>query len=94
MSESLESQNALADSLLEKLERIKTVWTELPSEDDLADMARTVGGIAESLKEAQETFSAEDFPSEDELTPIAQAASTIASSLEAAIEAKETLCGS
>ncbi len=94
MNEGLESQNALADALIEKLKRIKELWEELPSDDNLADVARVAGGIAESLAEAKVAFCDEEFPGEDDLTPIARAASTIASSLQEAIEAKETLCGS
>ena len=56
-------QNELAEALLAKLERIKTLWAELPAEDELNDLCHAAGAIQTQLQQAKETFVSGDFPS-------------------------------
>jgi hypothetical protein len=60
----LERQNELAGNLLEKLERIKVLWSELPSIDEMEDAAKTAADIADALQRACETYNSGEFPSE------------------------------
>ncbi len=81
----LTRQTGLADALLEKLERINALWSELPSEDDLTNLANVAGSLAETLKQVKEAFLDDNFPNEDSLESIAKAAGSLAEAMQATI---------
>lgn len=65
-------QHDQADSLIQKLERIRELWEEAPGHDDLEDLARAANGIAQGLEEARKAFNAPDFPTFDSLKSVCQ----------------------
>jgi hypothetical protein len=87
----LERQNELADALLEKLGRIKELWAEMPTVDDLEEASKAAGGVAESLAEARETYQSDEFPTVDDLNEMSSAAGHIAERLEEAQTAADGL---
>jgi hypothetical protein len=52
MTTDLERQNGLAKELLATLERIKAIWDELPSEDDVERAVKQAEALARSMKTA------------------------------------------
>jgi len=78
-TEKLERQVELANELLATLERIKAVWAEMPTEDDLATLQDAATNIASVLGQAKETFNDPSFPTEDDLREVAEAAGSITS---------------
>jgi hypothetical protein len=86
-TEELQAQNQLADQLIGKLDRIKALWSEIPSEDDLSGMVDATSHIAAKLEYAMETWQSDDFPNEGDLNDVSHVAAGLASSLN---EAKET----
>jgi len=83
-SEELRVQNELADALLSKLERIKALWDELPSEEALNEIGSSAESLARSLQGAKATFADEEFPSEEALNEIGSSAESLARSLQEA----------
>ena len=84
----LQKQNELADSLIAKLERIKALWDELPSDDYLTNLNRQVEGVAESLKNAAETFQSDEFPSAEYLGELCEKADGLAKAMKEAAESE------
>ena len=87
----LQCQNELADSLIAKLERIKTLWEEMPNEDAMETLVRQADGIASDLEKAKEVYNADDFPSDFHLDELIEKTGRIAQNLEDAKEAQEEL---
>lgn len=81
-ADELREQNELADSVIAKLERIKALWEEMPTEDDLADLCRTAQSIAGSFESIKETWNSNDFPSGPEIEDLNKAVGSIAGGLE------------
>jgi len=79
MVSDLERQNAQAKELLNTLEKIKAAWDELPSEDEMEDVAKASGNVAACLKDAREHW--DNLPSEDDLNDLAKAAGKVGTSL-------------
>jgi len=73
--------NGLADELISKLERIKILWAEVVSEDELIDLSNVAGSIAGSLEQAREAYNSDDFPTVDDLNEIAHPAEMIGTGL-------------
>lgn len=82
MSNDLKRQNELADSLIQKLERIKGLWNELPSEDHLEELEKHADGVAGRLEKARETYMDGDFPTVESLQELAKEAAVLAESVE------------
>jgi hypothetical protein len=89
MNEELKRQNELADALIHKLERIKTLWEELPTLDDLEELANTAKCVAGCLEKARETYMDGDFPTLDDLQEHTKATAAMADALDAAMAAVE-----
>ena len=83
--------NDLADELIAKLEKIKSLWGEIPSVDDLTEIGKEAAAIAASLNEASETYGADNFPGIDGLAEIGKEAANIAVVLS---QARETYAAS
>ena len=79
MVSDLERQNTQAKELLNTLEKIKTAWDALPSEDEVNDLAEKARKMAACLKEAREQW--DNLPSEDEVNDLAEKARNVADSL-------------
>ena len=83
----LQAQNDLAAALLDKLEKIRDVFAELPSDGDLEVISKESERLAGHLEQARATFNASDFPSENTgLDDAQKSAAAIAGSLTAAAE--------
>lgn len=78
----LKQQNDLAEGLIQKLERIKELWGELSSEDDLEDLEKHAHGLAGCLERARETYTDEDFPTGEALQELAREGAILAESVE------------
>ena len=81
MNNDLQQQNELADALIEKLERIKALWTEIPSADDMAELAAGAATLAASLEHSQAIVTSDDFPTADDMAELASEANRIADSV-------------
>lgn len=90
-TDELLQQIALADGLLQKLERIHALWSELPSEDDLLVMVNLAERLVKAMELAKEISLSDDFPSSDSLEPTVDAAAAIARNLEKAAETEVDL---
>jgi hypothetical protein len=77
-----ERQNEMADALIQKLERIKELWEQLPTEDDLEELEQHAAGVAASLEHASATYMDGDFPTVDSIQELAKVASLLATDLE------------
>jgi hypothetical protein len=86
MMDELKQQNDLADTLIQKLERIEDLWDGLPTQDDLEELARTAHALATCLGLCRETWMNGDFPSLDDLQELAKEAAGVAESLDAGKE--------
>jgi hypothetical protein len=86
MSTNLQPQIDQADILIAKLQQIKTLWDEIPSEDELEDLAKQAGQLAGALESASETFQSDAFPGEEELEDLAKQAAGLAGALESVKE--------
>jgi hypothetical protein len=81
MSTDLQSQIDQADILIGKLQQIKALWDEIPSEDELRNLTEQAERLAGALESADEKL-----PSEDELRNLTEQAERLASALESASE--------
>jgi len=79
MVSELERQNVLADKLLSTLEKIKVAWDNLPSEDEVNDLAKAAGNMAGCLATAREQW--DNLQSEAEVNDLAKVAGNVAASL-------------
>ena len=61
--------NELADELIEKLERIKTLWAEIPSVEDLQEVDAKAAALGVSVTEATRLLLSEKEPSMQFTTP-------------------------
>jgi tetrahydromethanopterin S-methyltransferase subunit B len=83
----MQQQNELADALIQKLERIKALWNELPAQDDLEELAKVATNFAQTMKQATDTYLSDEFPTEDAIQELARSAQDLPNTLE---RAKET----
>jgi hypothetical protein len=86
MSDDLEQQNEMADSLIQKLERIKELWEELPTQDEIDELAKSAHSVAVCLVEALETYLDGDFPTVESLQEVGREAATLAEGVDAGME--------
>lgn len=89
MNEDLKQHNDSADALIQKLERIKDLWDQLPTQDDMEDLARSAAQVAGLLEQARETWMDDDVPTLDALQNLAKEAAATAESLDAVSAASE-----
>ncbi len=87
-AELLDVLNAKAQALLVSLAAINSAFGELPTLDELQEIASMVGEIESGLENARKTYNSDDFPSEaNGLDEIAKEAQALAGSLTEAVEA-------
>jgi hypothetical protein len=82
ISTDFKEHNDLADGLIQKLERIRGLWNELPSEDDLEELEKHAHGLAGCLERAREIYMDRDFPTPESLQEVAKEAASLAAGME------------
>jgi hypothetical protein len=82
MNNETKRQNELADSLVQKLERVKSLWAELPTQDDLEELEKHADGVAGRLEDAREIYMDAEFPTVESLQELAKEAALMAESVE------------
>ena len=85
----LREQNEMADALIAKLEKIKAIWAELPTVDDLEEIGKAAGSVAASLERAKEAYNGDDFPTTDDFDDLDKRLGGIVGSLNEIIEKQE-----
>jgi hypothetical protein len=60
-TEELREQNELLDLQIAKLEKIKDLWAEMPTDAERDEIEKSAGSLVDSLTQAKEIYNSDDF---------------------------------